>query len=242
MKKTGLVTLAMTSVLMTGCASMNNAVIEKQKSVELYRVFNIETQADRDLIINAASNGLGENVSSANEQRPIVMGAKPQTPGRFKPTNVASQMGQAGGMMALAMKMNSRMSNSLKTAECDGAVWTATAQKNANNAFTMSFNLCLWEYEQGYALDVYANYTKKEGGGFLGMDGLARQAAYAISGTPEEWVEKTVIDVVRKIKQDSNGKVKFVEGYPKLNNTPWQDSGETFNSDGYLTPVLTVEQ
>lgn len=76
MKKTGLVTLAISSTLMTGCASMNNAMTEKQKSIELYRVFDIETQADRDTVINAASIGLGENVSSANEHRPIVMGGE----------------------------------------------------------------------------------------------------------------------------------------------------------------------
>ena len=240
MKKTGLVTLAISSTLMTGCASMNSAMTEKQKSIELYRVFDIETQADRDTVINAASIGLGENVSSANEHRPIVMGGKPEKPGRFKPSNAAKQLGQQSGMMAFAMKMNSQMSNMLKTAECEGAVWTATAQKNADNAFNMSFNLCLWEYKNGYALDVYANYTKKEGGGFLGIDGLARKAAYAISGSPEEWAEKTVIDVVRKLKMDTNGTVKFVEGYPKLNETPWQDSGETFNKQGYLTQAVTA--
>lgn len=240
MKNTGLVTLAVTSTLMTGCASVNNAMTEKQKSIELYRVFDIKTQASRDVVIDAASDGLGQNVSSANEQRPIVMGERPESPGRFKPSNVAKGMGQQSGMMAFAMRMNSQLNNMLKTAECEGAVWTATAQRNAENAFTMSFNLCLWEYKEGYALDVYANYTKKEGGGFLGIDGLARKAAYAISGSPEEWAEKTVIDVVRKLKQQTNGQVKFVEGFPKLNNTPWQDSGETFNEQGYLTPVITA--
>ncbi|MER2491357.1 hypothetical protein [Catenovulum sediminis] len=84
---------------------------------------------------------------------------------------------------------------------------------------------------------MYANYTKQEGGGFLGVDGLARKAAYAISGTPEEWAEKTVLDVVRKIKLELGGSVQFVEGYPKINSTPWQDSGEIFNADGLLAPA-----
>ncbi|WP_105212992.1 hypothetical protein [Pseudoalteromonas sp. T1lg22] len=242
MKTQGLATLAVAvvSTLVTGCASVNNASTEKQKSIELYRVFDIQTAGGRDVVVEAASDGLGANVQSANESRPIVMGEKPSKPGRFKPIDGTKGMGQASGMMAFAMQMNASLGNMLKTAECDGAVWTATAQKNVSNAFDMSFNLCLWEYQQGYALDVYANYTKQEGGGFLGMDGLARQAAYAISGSPEEWAEKTVLDVVRKIKEEAGGSVKFVEGYPKMNSTPWQDSGEVFNAQGYLAPALVT--
>ncbi|AFT76769.1 MULTISPECIES: hypothetical protein [Alteromonas] len=221
--------------VLSGCATVNNASIEKNKSIELYRVFDIKTNADRYVVTEAASDGLGANVSSADESNPIVMGDVPEKPGRFKPVDGTAAFGNANGMMSLALKMNSSIGNALKTASCEGAVWTATAQKNADNAFNMSFNLCLWKYQGGYALDVYANYTKKEGGGFLGVTGLAREAAYAIAGTPEEWAEKTVLDVVRKIKQVSQAEIKYVEGYPKLNSAPWQDSGEVFNDEGYLS-------
>ncbi|MBT1066153.1 hypothetical protein KJY73_21435 [Bowmanella sp. Y26] len=242
MRKLGMVAVAIAAAMATGCSStmnsLNNASTDKQKSIELYRVFDIKTGADRHMVVEAASDGLGHNVQSANEKNPIVMGEKPEKPGRFKPANMAGSMGsQMGGMMQLAMQMNSSFANMLKTAECDGAVWTATAQKDVDNAFSMSFNLCLWEYQGGYALDVYANYTKQEGGGFLGLDGLARKAAYAISGTPEAWAEKTVLDVVREIKKRAGGDVKYLEGYPKLETTPWQDSGEVFNDQGYLAAV-----
>jgi len=238
MKNLGLIIAAVAVATLSGCASVKNASTEKQKSIELYRVFDIQTKADRYQVADAASDGLGANVSSANEQSPIVMGEKPDKPGRFKPSNLGAGIpNQVGGMMQLAMQMNSSFTNRLKTAECEGAVWTATAQRNVENAFDMSFNLCLWEYQGGYALDVYANYTKKEGGGFLGMDGLVRKAAYAISGTPEAWAEKTVLDVVREIKTRNGGEVKYVEGYPALETTPRQDSGEVFNSEGYLAPA-----
>ncbi len=241
MRKVGLITAAIALSTLSGCASVNNAAVEKKKSVELYRVFDIKTNADRYVVSESASDGLGANVSSADEHSPIVMGETPEKPGRFKPANPVQDMGGVGGgMMSFAMKMNPALGNQLKTASCEGAVWTATAQKNVSNAFDMSFNLCLWHYQGGYALDVYANYTKKEGGGFLGVDGLARKAAYAISGSPEEWAEKTVLDVVRKIKENTGSEVKFVEGYPRLNSTPWQDSGEVFNEAGYLAPVTAA--
>ena len=239
MKKMGAFAVVASTLFVTACSStMNNAMTEKQKSIELYRVFDIKTSADRYEVRDAASDGLGANVSSADEHNPIVMGDVPQKPGRFKPSNAAAGMGeQMGGMMQLEMKMNSSLSNMLKTAECEGAVWTATARRTVSNAFDMSFNLCLWEYQEGYALDVYANYTKLEGGGFLGLDGLAREAAYAISGSPEAWAEKTVLDVVREIKSRTGGEVTYLEGYPKLETTPWQDSGEIFNSEGVLAPA-----
>lgn len=240
MKKLGLVTSAILLTTLSGCSSVNNSMANKQKSVELYRVFDIKTDGNRDIVIEAASDGLGANVGSANEQRPIVMGEKPAKPGRFKPTSAANNMGHANGMMKFAMSMNPTLGNMLKTAACDGAVWTATAQKNADNAFNMSFNLCLWEYQGGYALDVYANYTKQEGGGLLGIDNLTRSAAYALVGTPEEWAEKTVLDVVREIKQEAGGTVQYIEGYPKLDSTPWLDSGEVFNKEGFLSPAIVA--
>ncbi|QYJ78972.1 hypothetical protein [Shewanella acanthi] len=241
MKKFGLVALAISSVFMTGCGSLNNAAVEKNKSIELYRVFDIHTNAQRTVVTEAASDGLGRNVSSADEKNPIVMGQTPEKPGRFTPVDQMKSMpGPAGGMMGLAMQLGAAnaITNQLKVAQCDGAVWTATAQKNVDNGFDMSFNLCLWKYKDGYALDVYANYTKKEGGGFLGMDGLARKAAWALVGTPEEWAEKTVLDVVRSIKDKTGAEIKYLEGYPDLNNAPWSDSGEVFNEQGYLAPVV----
>ncbi|GGZ00226.1 hypothetical protein [Shewanella fodinae] len=76
------------SLLMTGCGSMNNAMVEKTKTVEYYRIFNIGTAADRYAVADAASNGLGRNVNSANEARPIPnFSEPPEKPGRFQLTN-----------------------------------------------------------------------------------------------------------------------------------------------------------
>ncbi len=36
--------LAVVAVLMTGCGSVNNALVEKQKTVEYYRIFDIKTK------------------------------------------------------------------------------------------------------------------------------------------------------------------------------------------------------
>ncbi|WOH38231.1 hypothetical protein RI844_03055 [Thalassotalea fonticola] len=235
MNKLNLITASLAvSLLGSGCSTVNNTLAEKKKSVELYRIFNIQTNADRYAVTEAASDGLGGNVNNADEQNPIPnYTEKPVMPGRYKSVNPMKQMqGQLTGFAAFAA---SQMGPQLKTVDCDGAIWTAKATKKADNAFNMSFNLCMWEYQGGYHLDVYANYTKEEGGLYSAI----RNTTYAIMGTPEEWAEKTVLDIVREIKSRTGAQVKFNEGYPKLNTTPWLDSGMVFNAEGYLgAPVV----
>jgi hypothetical protein len=48
--------------------------------------------------------------------------------------------------------------------------------------------------------------------------------ASAMVGTPEEWTEKTFLDIVRSIRDATGAEVNLVEGYPELSGTPWLDS------------------
>ena len=43
-------------------------------------------------------------------------------------------------------------------------------------------------------------------------------------GTPEQWVEKTFLDIVREIKKQTGADINFVEGYPTPSGTPWLDT------------------
>lgn len=54
---------------------------------------------------------------------------------------------------------------------------------------------------------------------------LSRKAANVIVGTPEEWTEKTFLDIVRQIRKDTGAEVALLEGYPRLHGTPWLDDG-----------------
>jgi len=45
------------SLALTGCGTINNALVEKKKTVEYYRIFDIKTSADRYTVAEAASNG-----------------------------------------------------------------------------------------------------------------------------------------------------------------------------------------
>ena len=214
MKK--VLTLSVMAIALTGCGTMNNALVEKTKTVEYYRIFDIKTQVDRYTIAEAASNGLGRNVNDAQEAQPIPTSSElPEKAGRFTLVNpfkgssfaaLAAQGGQLG----------------FKVATCEDASWTANANRTITGQSQLKMTACLFPYNEGYHLNLYATFTKQEGG----IMELSRQAASTMVGTPEEWTEKTFLDIVRQIKTETGAEIEFLEGYPKLQGTPWLDEGE----------------
>jgi len=107
----------------------------------------------------------------------------------------------------------------IKIAQCDGAVWTAKANRRIKRRSNLNLTACLWQYKDGYHLDLYANFQKEEGG----VLEISRQMANAMVGTPEQWTEKTFLDIVRSIQSKTNAQITFLEGYPELSGTPWLD-------------------
>lgn len=212
MKKIALATLIGFSL--ASCGTINNALVEKKKTTEYYRIFDIKTNADRATVAEAASNGLGKNVNSATEANPIPSFSEPpEKPGRFSLTNPFegskfSALASGGGSIGM------------KIASCNGAIWTASANRDISGSSNLRLTACLWQYKEGYHLDTYATFQKTEGG----LMQLSRNMANAMVGTPEEWTEKTFLDIVRTIREVTGAEISYVEGYPKFSGTPWLDS------------------
>jgi hypothetical protein len=202
------------AAIVGGCGSMNNALVEKTKTVEYYRIFDIKTEADRQVVSEAASNGLGQNVNDAKEAMPIPsFSTPPEEAGRFKLVNPFE-----GSNMAAFAAMSGG-SVGFKIATCDGAVWTANAKREVSGSNNLSLTACLFQYKQGYHLDLYGVFTKQEGG----IMELSRSMANAMVGTPEEWTEKTFLDIVRNIQKETGAQIALLEGQPKIQGTPWLD-------------------
>jgi hypothetical protein len=198
---------------LSGCGSVNNVLAEKTKTVEYYRIFDVTTTSDRNTVADAASNGLGKHINTATEARPIpTFTEAPESPGRFKLINPLEGTKMAG-WAAVGGSIGFRM------ATCDGAVWTAKAEREVENSDTLKLTVCLWEYKGGYHLDSYAVFQKKEGG----VMQLSRAMASAVVGSPEEWTEKTFVDIVKEIQKETGAKITYLEGYPKIEGTPWLD-------------------
>ena len=204
---------------LSSCASVNNAITEKSKTIEYYRIFDVKTSAKRFVVAEAASDGLGANTTDINENMPIPTGsAPPSSPGRFK-LDSPFKGTQLGALMA------GGGNTSYKIATCDEAVWTANAKKNVPGSSNLSLTACLFEYTDGYHLDMFATFQKKEGG----LMQLSRNMTSAMVGTPEEWTEKTFLDIARAIQKKTGAQISFLEGYPPVKGTPWLDGGESFS-------------
>ena len=212
--KTLVLAVATLTLGIAGCGTTNNYLAEKKLTVEYYRIFDIKTSANRQTVAKAASNGIGRNVNNVQEATPIpTSGEIPETAGRFKLVNPfeGSQFAAlAGGAGSLGLRM----------ATCDGAAWTAKAQRTVSGSNNLKLNACLFQYKNGYHLDLYAVFTKQEGGLFQ----VSREMANAMVGTPEEWTEKTFLDIVRSISANTNAEVSLLEAQPEISGTPWLDS------------------
>lgn len=198
---------------LTACGTANNYLAEKTKTVEYYRIFDIKTAASKQSVIKATSDGLGRNVNNAQEATPIPKSATlPDTPGRFAVVNPfeGSKFAMlAGGAGSLGLQM----------ATCDGAAWTAKAVRDIAGSDKLNLTVCLFPYKDGYHLDMYAVFVKKEGGLFQ----VSRDLAGAMVGTPEEWTEKTFLDVARNVHARIDAKVALLEAQPEISGTPWVD-------------------
>lgn len=209
-----LVLLVAASLGVAGCGTVNNYLTYKTKSVEYYRIFDIKTSATRQAVTKAASNGLGRNVNNAQEATPIPSsGEIPEKPGRFKLVNPFEGS-------KLALLAGGAGSVGVRIATCEGAVWTARAERNISGSDNLNLTACLFPYKGGYHLNLYAVFTKQEGGLFQ----ISRDMAHAIVGTPEEWTEKTFLDIVRSIRVNTGAEITLLEAQPELSGTPWLDS------------------
>lgn len=201
------------ALMISACGTTNNYLSEKTKTVEYYRIFDIKTSAPKQAIIKAASDGLGRNTGNIQEATPIPKSPIiPETPGRFTLVNPF-----AGSNLALIA--GGAGSLGLQVATCDDAVWTAKAIRHISGSNNLTLTACLFQYKSGYHLNMYAVFTKQEGGIYQ----VSRDLAGAMVGTPEEWTEKTFLDVTRNINARISAEISLLEAQPEIAGTPWLD-------------------
>ncbi|WP_051306536.1 hypothetical protein [Massilia alkalitolerans] len=214
MKKLGLL---LPLILATGCGSTNSYLAQKNTSVEMYHIFDIKTSASTATMARAATAGLGRNTNSVSANTPLQLGVTvPDTPGRFTITDLGAKLGNTGMGPLLQMASMQNGGAGIRMANCEGAAWTARAVRSIAGSSNLTLYACLYKYRAGYHLDTYAVFEKTEGG----LQQVSRDLASRLVGTPEEWVTKTIHDMVRSIETAAQAKARYVEGQPELGPEP----------------------
>lgn len=217
MKKIAILFAASAILALTGCATGNSYLANRSTTVEMYHIFAVTTNADTSKVIKAAADGLAQNANQIDQVSPLQMGKTvPATPGRFTIEDMSAKFAGTGvgSMMQLAAMQNGGVQ--MKAANCEGAVWTARAVRSISGSSNLTLYSCLYKYQAGYNLDTYAVFQKTEGG----VAQFSRDIANSMVGTPEQWVNKTIIDTVKSIEKATGAKVVRLEGQPELNDLP----------------------
>jgi hypothetical protein len=189
---------AVVGAALAGCSTgVGDMFAARDRTVEYVRVFDIKTEAPPPAVAHAASEGISRNIRNAILAAPLVdpAGVLDQ-PGRFK---MAEAPGAARGP------------------SCDGASWTAKARPDVRGSQDTYIVACLYPYKTGYHLDMYAAFTKKEGGWLA----WPRRATGMVLGTPEKFIDKTMLDLVRTIRETTKAQVALVEAKPEVAGAPW---------------------
>ena len=201
--KASMMAVALAAAL-AGCSTGGgNMFASRDTAVEYIRVFDIKTDAAGPAVTRAASEGISRNVNNATLATPVPETAEVQDqPGRFK---LADPAGAPPGTVPA------------RGPSCEGASWTAKATPDVRGSQDMHIVACLFPYKGGYHLDMYAAFTKQEGGWLA----WPRRASGYVFGTPDKYAEKTMLDIVRTIRETTNAQVALVEAKPDVAGAPW---------------------
>lgn len=196
----------LTIAVLAGCSTDSGSrFASRDTTVEYYRVFDIKTDVPAPAVARAATDGIGRNVKEAAIATPAV--EVTDLPGHFRMADPAS----AAPGTAVD-----------KSPSCEGAAWTAKAAPHVRGGDNMNMVACLFPYKNGYHLDMYAVFTKPDGGWLS----WPRRVGGMMFGTPEKFTENTMLDIVRAIRTTTRAQVSLVEAKPNLPGTPWMEGGE----------------
>ena len=225
LKSLSVFSIAPIMLAMTAPAAAQRA----DRSIEIYHIFDLKTDASRTEITRAITDSLNANVTDSDTVMPLVRGEPPEKPGTFELVDPFenSRLGGLGALIGASQRAQ------LKQVQCDGAVWIANAVRRIRGSQNLRLTMCLFPYTEGYHIDVYAVDTQEKGGGLAAK--LGRAIAGAVVKNPREWTNKAIVGTVRSVANKTGAVVTYVEGQPAFEGTPWADENTLLPQDSEQT-------
>ncbi|MDX1771369.1 MAG: hypothetical protein R3328_07575 [Planococcaceae bacterium] len=186
------------ALALAGCNSLTPTT-ETKKS---YVIYNVKTNNDvtPSQMANAIKTALQSNTSSVKIVEDLPPHPLPEQAPRFQ---LVSPFGKNSGLAALAGNMT--------IPTCNGALVYAQAADNymSNHGENTQFYTCLWQYKDGYHVDIYTQFDIKSGG----IENLGKELVRGVMGDSSQFIPRTINNI--KTNLDAlNVTTKLVTAYP----------------------------
>lgn len=203
MNKIKLLSVIAAVALVSSCA----AITPTYKTEEGFVVYDLKANKsqsiDREKLMADITNTLKTHASQLRINRSIPPSPLPKEPGRFKITNPF----QGTGIGAIA---GSRAA-SLKVAVCDDALMVASSENTgmAQYGEQQNFTICVYQYAQGYSMNIYVSSVEATGG--FSTATLGATISKAVTGGSSQFIPRTINEL--KLSMERHGQVKEVDKY-----------------------------
>lgn len=195
------IVLASLIAILSGCSS----VTPKTEVQTSYWIYDIKTDKNISQVSTAVIEALQSQMSEINVTRNIPPSPVPDEPSRFQMSNALSNS-NIGILMA-----NSGISLQIPT--CENAILIGSSQDTGMRSWgeNTSANICLWQYKEGYHLDIIVKFTNSTGG--YNAKSLGKALATTFVGDSSQAIPTKINNIEEKLNTDGL-KATLVEQYP----------------------------
>ncbi|ODN41419.1 hypothetical protein BGC07_16785 [Piscirickettsia litoralis] len=193
-------------IFSTAALSACSSLTPTQTTKASYVIYDVKaSEAELDPMMQGIKEALQKNTSKVviNENPPPY--PLPKKPGHF----VKKSLNDSGLGAFAALS-----GTSLPTlVSCPDAVLSATATESRFMQYGQHTTMwvCLYAYDKGYALDINASYSEKEGA--WDVNTLSEMMVKPALGSSEQFIPRTFNDIIAAVKK-AGGKLTYVAGYP----------------------------
>lgn len=199
--KSKIVLASLIVATLSGCTSLT----PKTEVKTSYWIYDIKTNRSTSEVSTTVIEALQSQMSAINVSRNIPPSPLPDQPDRFQLSNALSNS-NLGILMA-----NSGVSLQMPT--CNSAILIGSSTDSGMTQWgeNTSANICLWQYKEGYHLDIIVKFTNTTGG--FDPKSLGKAIVTPFIGDSSQNIPKKINNIEKKLNTDGL-KATLVEQYP----------------------------